>query len=331
MKPTTHWMVAMVLAGVALAQPAVAATNVLRMAVLWPKGSKWMTDMQTSGREIARKSDGRVQLKFVEQDDLDVGDSRCDGAMLAGPRLARYSQDCLVYALPLLFRSDAEADYVRKVVDPVITAALRTQHLSVLGVESAGFAYLHSMQPVDTVEKLQAAKLWVPPEEPELLALAKQYGITLVPLELNKVREGLEQGVVDTVITPPVGAIVMQWHADLKCVMDAPFMYVYVVIVWRQEAFDKLSLADRALLQEVLGPVFAAAFRETRLKEAEALDVLAQNGVARHKLAATPEQQAAWSAWASAVADRLVNAGSLSSNVLTTVRARLAEFRRQKP
>jgi TRAP-type transport system periplasmic protein len=304
-----------------------ATTNLLRIGAPWPAGSKGMVDLQAAGRDIARKTDGRVQVKFAEQQDLDSGPLPCDGALLAGPGLARQSPASLVFALPLFFRSSAEVARLRAQMDAAIAAELEGRGFATLAQLDLGFAYLHSVLPVETPAALKASKLWVPPAEPEAVRMAESYGMTPVPLEAAQVRDALRQGTVEAAIVPPLGAILLQWHTEIKSVADTPFACLYAAVAVKRDALDRLEPPDRVLVCAELARAFAAAADELRAKEAEAFDVLVQNGVERHSLGALPEQRAEWEAWAVAVANRLSAAGILSASVLDRARKTLSEFR----
>ena len=151
--------------------------------------------------------------------------------------------------------------------------------------------------------------------------------MTLVPLEAPQVREALRQGTVDAAIVPPLGAILLQWHTEIKNVEDTPFVCLYAAVVLRKDALAALEGPDQAVLRNDLARAFLATADDLRGKESESLDVLAQNGVARHTLGSTPEQRAEWEAWAGAVADRLAAEGRVPAAELAQARQALAEFR----
>ena len=182
-----------------------AATNPFRVGVPWPAGSKGMADLQTAARRLVKTTEGRVQVKFVEQLDLDSEQGACDGALLVGSALSRRSPTAQTYSLPLLFRSSAEATELRSRMDSKVLAELEAQGLALVALLDMGFAYIHSRQPVETVEQWKSARLWMPPSEPEALRMAEAYGVAPVPLEASRVRTALHEGTVDAVIVPPLG------------------------------------------------------------------------------------------------------------------------------
>ena len=321
------WMAVLALAGVLVSPEGEAATNLFRVGVPWAPGSKGLADLQAAARDLAHETAGRVQVKFVEQHDLDAGPAPCAGGLLAGPYLARYSPAAVIYSLPLLFRSSGEVARVRSWMDGRITAELGERGWETLAQMDLGFAYLHARMPVETVDRLKSVRLWVPPAEPEALREAESYGVALVPLEASQVRDALRAGTVDAAIVPPLGAILLQWHVEIQSVSDEPFLDLPGAVVFRKEALAALDEADRAALREELARAFAAAVDDLRGKEQESLDVLVQNGVARRPFGTTPEQRAAWEAWAAGVADRLAAAGRVPADGVAQARRTLAEFR----
>lgn len=305
----------------------VAATNWLRIGVPWTPASKGMADLRTSARTLAKRTDGRVQMKFVEQNGLESEAGACDGAMLAGTELARYSPAALVYSLPRLFRSAAEVDRGRPLLDPAIAADLEAHGLSAITGLDLGFAHLLSGSPIETVDQLKAARLWMPPVGAEAARWAESLGLSTARMDASQVRDALRAGTVDAAIVPPLGAILLQWHVEFKCVSDEPLMALAAVVAIRKEALERLDAADAAALREVLADAFAAAAADLRGKAPESMDVLVQNGVARHPLGAPPDGRAAWDAWAAEVGDRLAAEGIVPAAKLEDVRRALAEFR----
>ena len=80
-------------------------------------------------------------------------------------------------------------------------------------------------------------KVWVPDNDPGSARAFGAFGIAPIPLPIADVLGGLQTGLIDSVATPPVAAIALQWHTQLDHVMDLPMVYVYGL----------LAVADRGL------------------------------------------------------------------------------------
>ncbi len=284
----------------------------LRMAVPFPPGSKGMADLQQAARVLFRQTGGRVQIKFTEQLDLETGDCPADGGFLAGSPLALRSPTAAMDSLPLRYRTVEEAARFREQMAPLMAAELEARGYVPLAFVDLGFAYLLSVQPLETVEAFQASRLWVPAEDPRAWELSAAYGTARISLAASQVRGGLQDGSVEAVVAPPLGAILLQWHVELRSVSDRPFLHLLGAGVLKREALEKMEAEDRALVCASLAAAFEAVAGDLRQKEAESLEVLVQNGAGRHPFGITPEQEAGWVAWASRVAEHLSGAGVVS-------------------
>lgn len=322
-----RWLALLVLLCAEGPQEGLAATNGVRMGVPFPPGSKGLADLQAAARRLSKQTEGRVQVKFVEQRDWDSEPDACDGALLTEFALARRSPAAQAYALPLLFHSAEEAAGLRATMEAKVAGELEARGFTLITLVDLGFAYLHSKRPVETVAQWRAARLWVPPAEPEALRMAEACGIAGVPLAAPRVRAALREGAVDAVIAPPLGAIMLQWHVEITSVSDAPFLHLCGAVVLKNESLARVAAADQVRLREELALAFSSVAEDLRKQESEALAVLAQNGVERHPLGTTPEEKAEWEAWAVSVADRLVAGGFIPAGVVEEARRLLAEFR----
>ena len=291
---------------------AVAGPQLLRMAVPFPPGSKGMADLQQAARDLSRQTGGRVQIKFTEQLDLDSVGQPVDGGLLAGSPLVLRSPAAAMDSLPLRYRTGEEASRFRERMEPQMAAELEAKNLVPLAFLDLGFAYLFSVRPLETVEDFQASRLWVPTEDACAWDLSAAYGTLRVPLAAPQVRAALHDGSVETVVAPPLGAILLQWHVELKSVSDRPFLHLLGAGVLKREALAKLEKEDQEQICAGLAAAFRAVAGELRQQEAEALEVLVQNGVERHPFGSSAEQESGWEAWAARVAERVSGAGMVS-------------------
>jgi TRAP-type C4-dicarboxylate transport system substrate-binding protein len=161
-----------------------------------------------------------------------------------------------------------------------------------------------------------------------ILEAIKAFGITPSPLSIADVRAGLQTGLINTVATPPIGAIALQWHTQIKYLMDEPFLYIYGVLAVDRKAFKKLSIEDQGAFREIMGHIFRDLDRLNRQDNVKALDALRKQGVEFIKIPA--ESLKKWYDDASEVPRRLVETGRLSKNMISTLEALLKEYRSTK-
>ena len=99
-------------------------------------------------------------------------------------------------------------------------------------------------------------------------------------LPVTDVLTGLETGLIDTVASPPVGAIALQWHTRVRYLTDVPLLYAYGILVIENKAFKRLRPRDRTLTREILARAFERINRQIRGDNAEAKAALARQGIA---------------------------------------------------
>ena len=108
------------------------AANTLKIATVAPEGSQWMQDMRIAAKEIGQRTDERVKIKFygggVMGNDKKVlrkiRIGQLQGGVFTANGLAERYRDIVLYGLPMVFRSQDEADYVRERMDPILAAGL---------------------------------------------------------------------------------------------------------------------------------------------------------------------------------------------------------------
>ena len=313
--------------------PALADAVILKIATLSPEGSGWMQKMRLGAKDVARRTDNRVRFKFypggVMGDDktvlrkIRIGQLQ-GGAVVAGS-LSKYFRDNQVYSLPLNFRSFEEVDYVRSKMDTTIIDGLKKGGFVTFGLAEGGFAYIMSNKPVLTIDDLRRQKMWVPDNDETTMEIVKSFGITPIPLSIADVRTGLQTGLIDTVATPPIGAIALQWHTQIKYLLDVPLVYIFAVMAVDRKVFEKISPANQMIVREVMERVFKDIDRENRKDNVKALQVLRKQGVQFMK--PSSEELKQWYASASKILKQMVIAGRLSEGIVQILEKNINDYR----
>jgi TRAP-type transport system periplasmic protein len=260
---------------------------VLKIATLAPDGTAWMKDMRAAGDEIKKRSEGRVELKFypggVMGNDATVLRKIQIGQLQGGAvtvlALAQIFPDSQLYGLPLLFRSYAEVDYVRKRMDPLIMEGLAQNGMIGFGLVEGGFAYLMSTVPVRRIADLKAEKVWTPEGDVITPTLFKVAGIAPVVLPLADVYTGLQTGLVNAIGISASGAIALQWYTKTKYLTDLPVYYTAGALVLDRRAYERLAPADRDVVRAVLTPAFRKLDGASRADDAAARAALKRQGI----------------------------------------------------
>jgi TRAP-type transport system periplasmic protein len=305
----------------------------IKIATLSPEGSVWMEKMREGAEELAKRTDDRIKIKFysggVMGDDqavlrkIRIGQLQ-GGAFVSGS-LSLFYPDNQIYSLPLFFRSFKEIDYVRGYLDQKIIDGFEKGGLVIFGIAEGGFAYVMSTVPIYTVENMREQKVWIPDNDSMILEAIKAFDITPIPLSIADVRAGLQTGLINTVTTPPIGALALQWHTQIKYLLDEPFLYIYGVLAVDRKVFKRLSPTDQQTFREIMGDVFKILDRRNREDNIKAIETLHKQGIKFIK--PSTEALRKWRKDASEVPNRLIKAGKLSQEMVNSLENLLKEYR----
>jgi len=323
--------------GLSVLVSAQAYGTTLKIATISPDGSMWMRKMREGAAEVAEKTAQRVKIKYypggVMGDDkavlrkIRIGQLH-GGAFVSGS-IGKFFPDSQIYtSLPLKFKSPEEIDYVRSHTDQSIIEGLEKGGLVTFGLAEGGFAYIMSDVPIKTVADMRKQKVWVPDNDPVALDAVKAFGITPIPLSIADVRAGLQTRLINTVATPPVGAVALQWHTQVKYLTDTPFLYIYAVLSVSRKAFSKISAEDQTVIREVMGRVFREIDRQNRKDNIKALDALRKQGIQFIK--PSGEAMREWYDKALDVQRQLIEKGKLSQEIVSRLENLLNEYRSKK-
>ena len=238
----------------------IADAQTLRIATVTPENSQWMKDMRASAKEIKERTEGRVKIKYygggAMGNDKQVLAKIRLGSLAGGAftplALASRYPDLNLYGLPLVFNSEEEAAYVRDQLDTRLEKGLEDSGFVNFGFAAGGFAVLMSNTPITSLEDMKGKRVWVPEGDPISYASMEALSLAPVTLPVTDVLTGLQTGLIDVVAMSPIGALVLQWHTKIKYVSELPLAYTLGFMAVDKKAFNKLSEADRAIVQDVM-------------------------------------------------------------------------------
>jgi len=262
-------------------------SQTLKIATLAPDGTAWMREMRKSAETIKERTGGKVRFKFYPGGVMGGDKSvlrkmrvgQLQGGAVASVALADIYPDSQTYGLPMLFGSYDEVDYVRSRMDGQIMKGLEQRGYVAFGIVEGGFAYLMSKRPVLKVEDLRGLKVWVPEGDPISRTFFEAAGRSPIPLALSDVLTGLQTGLIETVGTPAIGAIALQWHTTVKYLTDVPVMYTYGMLIIDKRSFSRLNPEDQVIVREVLGEGIVKLNKQNRKDNFNAKKVLSNHGI----------------------------------------------------
>lgn len=260
---------------------------IIKLATLAPEGSPWIQVLKAAADEAQQKTGNAVQFKIypggVMGDERDMVRKmhigQLQAAMLSSASLASMYPEIDVLQTPFLFDSYPETDFVVGKMQDGFKSGLEKNGYVALGWSEAGFVYLMSTVPVETLELLRKAKVWIWNDSPMSKAIFEEAGVIGVPLSISDVLVGLQTGLVEVVYVPPSVAVALQWFTRIKYITDAPLNYMLGGLVAKKEAFDKIDPQHQSVVKEVFQRHMARLKEIIRAENQEALTVMQKQGI----------------------------------------------------
>jgi TRAP-type C4-dicarboxylate transport system substrate-binding protein len=304
-----------------------------KVATVSPDGSMWMKMLRRGASEIAELTEDRVTFKFypggVMGDDKAVlrkiRSGQLHGAVLTAGGLNQVYPDIQLYTLPMVFNNMKEVDFIRSRMDSTLMSGLSEKGFVGFGIAEVGFAYAMSKVEVDTFDEVRSQKVWIPDGDPGAELAIRTFDISPIPLSIADVLGGLQTGLINTVAVPPVGAIALQWHTQLKYVFDLPLLYVYGLLAVRDRQFDRLEAADKTVVREVMGDVVRQVNAQNRIDHERAVEVLKTQGLIFSE--PTSEETVRWKGLADQATEEMIDQGLMSEELVETLDGMLSEYR----
>jgi len=308
----------------------------IKIATISPEGSMWMEKMRQGANQVAKATDNRVKFKFypggvMGNDKAVLRKIRINqlqgGALMAGS-LSSFFQGNQIYAQPMKFKSQEEVDYVRRHMDDYIINGLGDGGVVCFTLMGGGFAYIMSKSPITSVEDLKDRKIWVPDNDKVTVDSVSSFGVSPIALPLADVRTGLQSGLIDTVGTSPVGAVVLQWHTEIKYITNLPLLYIYAVFAIDKKTFNKISPDDQKIVSDIMTLALQEIDRLNRQDNVKAIEALKKQGI--EFITPSQEQMNEWMATAAKASQKMINAGDLPKTPADEIDALLEQYRKNK-
>lgn len=263
------------------------AVKVISIATLAPPGSTWMKVFEAWNREVRRRSNKTLELRFyaggVQGDESEVirkiKSGRLDGAAVTAVGLAQIYRPALVFQMPGILKGYAQLDAARAALTPEMNPKFAQAGFRMLGWADVGQSYVFSTQPVMKPSDLGSRKPWVWRDDLVLPALFKVVKSNPVPLQLPEVLGALQTNRVDTVITTPVAAVALQWSSRVSQMLDFPLTVVIGGTVMGEKQWQSLTPDQQKIMAETSEQFHALARRNLRADEEKAIASLKAHNI----------------------------------------------------
>ncbi len=299
MTPVTR-LIAPLLATGLLASAGANAQTTLKIATLVPEGTDWMARMREGVAEIEERTEGRVSFKIYGggvqgnnaqvQRKMRVG--QLHGGVFTSGGLRAFSDDAELYGLPRVFRDYDEVAYVREHMDQTLYRRLDEAGYVTFGFAGGGFAYLVSNAPVASREDMKDVRMWIPDGDKVAQLATEALGVSPVALPVTDVLTGLQTELIDTVMGPPVGVIVLQWHTVMSHITDLPLAYIYAGMLIDKRPWGRIAPEDQAVVREVMTAIYEGFDAQGIADDKAAMTALLDQGL--EQVSVPDDELAAW-------------------------------------
>jgi TRAP-type C4-dicarboxylate transport system substrate-binding protein len=310
-----------------------ANAQTIKIATLAPEGTTWMIAMRAGAAEIRERTDGRVKFKFygggVQGNDKQVVRKmrigQLHGGAFTSTALGVFQKDAQIYALPMLFNNPEEVSYVRERMDQRLRDLIEDAGYVNFGFAGGGFAHIMSKKPISNQDDMKGLKVWVPDGDAMSYGAVKAMGVSPVTMPLTDVLTGLQTELIDTIMGPPAGTIVLQWNTAVSYITELPLAYIFAMLVVERKVFDRLQPADQAIVREVMERVYLGFDEQGDADNKAAYAALLEDGMKSVK--PDMEQLDGWYRNVQQSNHKLAGEGVVSIELLTELECYVATYR----
>lgn len=288
------------------------AARPIKLGTLAPVGSPWHKVLQDMAEDWKTSTAGRVRVRIyaggIAGDEPDMVRKMKIGqlhaAALTGAGLWHISTDVQALQMPMMFRSQAELEFVRKRVSPKIEASLEKRGFKLLTWGDAGWVYFFTQKPVVYPDDLKPLRLFAWAGATAHIDAWKASGFNPVALAATEIHTGLQSGLINAFNTTPVVALSYQWFAQAKHMTDVKWAPLVGAVVISVRTWKRIGEGDRRSMLEIsrkAGLRFQALLPKL---SSEARRVMVKHGLKIHPV--TPKIRELWEAGARAGYPKLI-------------------------
>lgn len=261
----------------------------LRLATFAPANTTWHKALLEMGAAADKATAGRVKLRVFANGTqgpeatvvtlMRVG--QLNSALLMPAGLAQIDPSANVLGLPFFVKSDAELQNLLDKVGPEIGRRLAAKGFHLLNWGSAGWVQIFSKKEIRTLDDLKNAKLFTSQGDTAMVKWYNQNGFHPQALSEKEIvtQLRLPTGMIDTVPSPPYGAVALQFFTATPYMLDLRVAPLIGATVVSKATWDKLSAADQAAVTTAALAMQKRVMSEVPSTDAEAVAAMQKRGL----------------------------------------------------
>ncbi len=281
---------AVILISVALLLPAPAPGQTIKLATLAPVGSPWHAIVRDMAADWTKVTNGKFQVRIyaggIAGDEPDmvrklrVG--QLQAALLTGNGLSEIAPEIQALQMPMMLNSDAELDYALAQLGSQFETLLQAKGFKVLNWGDAGWVRFFTQKPVVTPDDLKPLKLFTWAGDAAYLEAWKDAGYNPVSLPANEIHTGLQSGLINAFVAPPIAALAFQWFGSAKHMTDLRWAPLIGAAVMTDKAWQDIPNEFKPLLVESAAAANLRFRDDIRGLSGNAIDVMKKHGLVVH-------------------------------------------------
>jgi TRAP-type transport system periplasmic protein len=308
----------------------------IRLATLAPKGTSFDRILLTMGEQWKKAPEGGASLivysdgtmgseqqvvRRMRVGQLQAGMLTSDGLSMIDPSVKA------LQAIPLMYHSAAEGDYVRNHMEATIEKRMEDRGFVVIAWSIAGFARIFSKQAALHPPDFLRMKAYVGADDTQEIQILNSIGGHPVGLDWTNTLTALQTGMVESVTTLPVHALGAQFNTALSHMLDLKWVPISGGIVITKSAWEALPLSTRAAMKQAAQSA-ANDMEATSLSEdAAAVAAMQKHGLQVHSL--TPQMQEEWQRFAQDVLWPKIRGPIVPADYFDEAQRLVLEYRKQ--
>lgn len=309
---------------------------VMKLATLAPNGSSYHRILLTMGTKwagIPGAADLKVYAGGIAGGEADIvikmKIGQVDAALVTANGLADIDQAVQsLQAMPMLFRSLDEVEYVSAKLRPQLDKRLRDKGFVALVWLDAGWVRFFSKTPVEHPGDLKKLKVFTWSGDTRVFDIYKSGGFQPVSLETNDILPMLSTGMISAVPLPPIVALSTQLFHTAPYMLDLNWAPLVGALVVTERSWNKLTPAAQTAMARAAAEAGQQMKAANRAETASAIEAMKKRDL--HIYVPTPAVEAEWQKVAEDSYPR-IRGNVVPADFFDEVRRLLAEYRSTHP
>jgi TRAP-type C4-dicarboxylate transport system substrate-binding protein len=288
------------------------AEKQLRIGSLVPKNSVYHRQLMELGEVWKKGQDGAPKFG-VYTDGSQGGEAemtrrmrigQLQGALLSVVGLREIEPSvAALQAMPLLFKTWEEVDYVREKMRPAMEKKFADKGFVVLSWGDAGWVRFFSKEPAVRPDDYKKMKFFAWGAEADQQAIMKSLGYTPVPLEPTDILPAIQTGMITVVPSTPYFALATQIYNTAPYMLEINWAPIVGALVVTQKTWAEMSPELQAAMRTASEKAGVVIRAQARKEVDEAVDAMKKRGL--KVTTPTPGQMQEWNALAESLYPRI--------------------------